>query len=69
MSEQIESLQRRFVEEYQTGRDSSVGEEFLAANFVNHAGRPGLPNDREGVKILFQAFWTPSRTSTSRSTT
>ena len=57
MSEQIKSLQRRFVEEYQTGRDAGVGEELLAADFVNHAGMPGLPNDREGVKILFQAFW------------
>jgi steroid delta-isomerase-like uncharacterized protein len=58
MSEKNVALQRRFVEEYQTGRDESVADEILAEDFVNHAEVPGLPTDREGVKILFRAFWT-----------
>jgi predicted ester cyclase len=57
MSEENVALQRRFVEAYQTGRDEAVADEILAAGFVNHAAMPGLPNDREGVKMLFRAFW------------
>ncbi len=57
MSEQNKELQRRFVEAYQSGRDESVADEILAEDFVNHAEVPGLPNDREGVKMLHRAFW------------
>jgi predicted ester cyclase len=29
----------------------------LSDDFVNHAELPGLPSGREGVKVLFRAFW------------
>jgi steroid delta-isomerase-like uncharacterized protein len=57
VSEENRRLQRRFVEEYQSGRDEAVAEAILADDFVNHAEVPGLPNGRDGVKLLHQAFW------------
>jgi steroid delta-isomerase-like uncharacterized protein len=57
VSEENRRLQRRFVEEYQSGRDEAVAEAILADDFVNHAEVPGLPNGRDGVKALHHAFW------------
>jgi steroid delta-isomerase-like uncharacterized protein len=47
---------RRFVEGYQTGADEAVADELIADDFVNHAEVPGVPNDKQGVKILFAGF-------------
>jgi steroid delta-isomerase-like uncharacterized protein len=53
MSEANKAIARRFVDEYQTGRHGAVADELLADDFVNHADVPGLPNDKQGVKMLF----------------
>ena len=56
MSEENKAIMRRFVDEYQTGREEAVADELLADGFVNHADVPGIPNDKLGVKILFAGF-------------
>ena len=56
MSEGNKAIMRRFVDEYQTGWDEAVADELLADDFVNHADVPGIPNDKQGVKILFAGF-------------
>ena len=56
MSQDARSVNRRFVEEYQTKRDRSVGEELLAPDFVDHSPTPGLPPGRDGVFMLFDAL-------------
>lgn len=49
----IKDIQRRFVEEYQTKGDVSVGEELLAADFVDHTPFGPFAPDRDGVLALF----------------
>ena len=56
MSEQNKALMRRFVEEYQTNHDDAVLYELLSEDFVDHSALPGMSADREGVKVLFDAF-------------
>ncbi len=56
MSQDARSVNRRFVEEYQTKGDRSVGEELLAPDFVDHSPSQGLPPTRDGVFILFDAL-------------
>jgi predicted ester cyclase len=56
VSEQNKALVRRFVEEYQTNHDDAVLYELLSEDFVDHSAPPGMSADREGVKVLFDAF-------------
>ncbi len=43
----------RFVEEYQGKGDEGVLDELMDGSFVNHSPAPGLPADKEGVRMLF----------------
>jgi steroid delta-isomerase-like uncharacterized protein len=51
------ALVRRFVEEAQTQHNLAAVDEFMAADFVDHSAPPGLPCDREGVKMQFSMFF------------
>jgi steroid delta-isomerase-like uncharacterized protein len=48
--------QRRFVDEYQTGRKVDVADELIADDFVDHSAMPGVPPTKDGVKVLFAMF-------------
>jgi steroid delta-isomerase-like uncharacterized protein len=48
--------QRRFVDEYQTGRKVDVADELIADDFVNHSTMPPFPPNKDGVKALFAMF-------------
>lgn len=47
----------RFVEAAQTRHDLSAIDEMMSVDFVDHSVPPGLPPDREGVKIQFAMFF------------
>jgi steroid delta-isomerase-like uncharacterized protein len=52
-TEQDKALIRRFIEELFNQGNLSLADEILAPNFVEHEQLPpGIPNDREGVKVL-----------------
>jgi steroid delta-isomerase-like uncharacterized protein len=51
------ALVRRFVDEAQTRHNLAAVDEFMAADFVDHSAPPGLPCDREGVKMQFSMFF------------
>jgi predicted ester cyclase len=57
MSESNKALMKRFIEEYQTGRDEQVLRDTVSSRMVNHtpmaANPPGGP---EEVKAIFDAF-------------
>jgi steroid delta-isomerase-like uncharacterized protein len=55
-AEQNKTLVRQFVEEAQTRHNLAAVEEYLSADFVDHSAPPGLPPDREGVKMQFGMF-------------
>jgi steroid delta-isomerase-like uncharacterized protein len=55
-AEQNKALVRRLVEEVQSGHNLGLVNELLAADFVDHCVPPGLPPDREGVKMQFAMF-------------
>ena len=50
------ALVRRFVEEVQSQGNVEAIEEFCSPEFVNHSAPPGLPADREGIKIVTAMF-------------
>jgi steroid delta-isomerase-like uncharacterized protein len=50
-------LVRRFVDEAQTQHNLAAIDEFMAVDFVDHSAPPGLPCDREGVKMQFSMFF------------
>jgi steroid delta-isomerase-like uncharacterized protein len=55
-TEQNKVQARRFTDEViNTGQMDKV-DEFMAENFVDHQAPPGVPPNREGVKIFFNAF-------------
>src|SRR5262245_65371936 len=47
---------RRYVDEVQNNKNWDVYDELYAEDFVNHSAPPGVPNDREGQKMLLGAF-------------
>lgn len=47
---------RRLIEEAQEKGDLRVVDELLTDDFVDHTPLPGLPGNREGVRILFAAM-------------
>jgi len=51
------ALVRQFVEEAQTRHNLTAVDEYLSPDFVDHSVPPGLPPDREGVKMQFSMFF------------
>jgi predicted ester cyclase len=47
---------RRFVEEYQTGRDERAFEELLHPDVLDHSRPPGIAPGAEGVRQQFEGF-------------
>ena len=52
------TLVRRFVEEAQTRHNLAAVDDYMSPDFVDHCSPPGLPADREGVKMQFTMFFT-----------
>jgi len=52
------TLVRRFVEEFQTRHNLAAVDDYMSPDFVDHSAPPGLPPDREGVKMQFTMFFT-----------
>ena len=50
------ALVRRFVDEVQSQGNVDAIYEFCSPEFVNHSAPPGLPADREGIKIVTAMF-------------
>jgi steroid delta-isomerase-like uncharacterized protein len=50
------ALVRRFVDEVQSGGNVDLIDEICSPEFVNHSAPPGIPADREGVKIVTAMF-------------
>ncbi|HZF59115.1 MAG TPA: ester cyclase [Rubrobacter sp.] len=50
------ALVRRFVDEVQSGGNIDLIDEVCSPGFVNHSAPPGIPADREGIKILTAMF-------------
>jgi steroid delta-isomerase-like uncharacterized protein len=57
-AEYNKTLVRRFVEEAQTRHNLAAIDEYLSPEFVDHSVPPGLPPDREGVRMQFTMFIT-----------
>lgn len=50
------ALVRRFVDEVQSQGNVDAIYEFCSPEFVNHSAPPGLPPDREGIKVVTAMF-------------
>ena len=46
----------RFVDEVQSGGNIDLVDEICSPEFVNHSAPPGIPADREGIKIVAAMF-------------
>lgn len=46
-----------FVQEAQTRHNLDAVDQYMAADFVDHSAPPGVPCDREGVKMQFSMFF------------
>jgi steroid delta-isomerase-like uncharacterized protein len=55
-AEDNKALVRRFVDEVQSKGSTDLIDEICSPEFVNHSAPPGLPADREGIKILTTMF-------------
>jgi steroid delta-isomerase-like uncharacterized protein len=55
-TEANKTLVRRLVDEAQTEGRLEVVDELLADDFVDHSPLPGLPANRDGIRILFGAL-------------
>jgi predicted ester cyclase len=55
-TEENKALVRRFVDEVQSKGNTDLIDEICSAEFVNHSTPPGLPPDREGIKIVTAMF-------------
>ena len=55
-AEDNKALVRRFVDEVQSGGNTDLIDEICSPELVNHSAPPGLPADREGIKILTTMF-------------
>ena len=65
-AEENKALVHRFVDEVQSQGNTDLIDEICSPEFVNHSTPPGLPPDREGIKIVTAMFRGPSPTLTSR---
>ena len=55
-AEENKALVRRFVDEVQSAGNIDLIDEICSPEFVNHSAPPGIPADREGIKILTAMF-------------
>jgi predicted SnoaL-like aldol condensation-catalyzing enzyme len=55
-AEDNKALVRRFVDEVQSAGNIDLIDEICSPEFVNHSAPPGIPADREGIKILTAIF-------------
>jgi predicted ester cyclase len=55
-TEENKALVRRFVDEVQSKGNTDAIDETCSPEFVNHSTPPGLPPDREGIKIVTAMF-------------
>jgi predicted ester cyclase len=55
-AEDNKALVRRFVDEVQSGGNIDLIDEICSPGFVNHSAPPGVPADREGIKIVTAMF-------------
>ena len=55
-AEENKALVRRFVDVVQSGDNIDLIDEICSPEFVNHSVPPGLPADREGIKIVTNMF-------------
>src|SRR4028119_1489012 len=55
-AEDNKALIRRFVDEVQSGGNVGLIDEICSPEFVNHNAPPGIPADREGIKIVTAMF-------------
>ena len=55
-TEENKTLVRRFVDEVQIQGNTDLIDEICSPEFVNHSTPPGLPPDREGIKIVTAMF-------------
>ena len=55
-AEENKALVRRFVDEVQSGGNVGLIDEICSPEFVNHSAPPGIPADREGIKIVTAMF-------------
>jgi predicted ester cyclase len=55
-TEENKALVRRFVDEVQIQGNTDLIDEICSPEFVNHSTPPGLPPDREGIKIVTAMF-------------
>ena len=56
LQEANKQAMRHLVEGYQSGRDSTVLEDVIAADVIDHTPMPGLAPGREGVRQIFTMF-------------
>ena len=55
-AEDNKALVRRFVDEVQSSGNIGLIDEICSPEFVNHSAPPGIPADREGIKIVTAMF-------------
>jgi steroid delta-isomerase-like uncharacterized protein len=55
-AEDNKALLRRFVDEVQSAGNIDLIDEICSPEFVNHSPPPGIPADREGIKIVTAMF-------------
>ena len=55
-AEENKALVHRFVDEVQSQGNTDLIDEICSPEFVNHSSPPGLPADREGIKIVTAMF-------------
>ena len=55
-AEDNKALIRRFVDEVQSAGNIDPVDEICSPGFVNHSAPPGIPADREGIKIVTAMF-------------
>lgn len=60
MTEENKAIVRRFINEFQSAGNETVGLEILAENFIDHSAIPPFSPDRDGViqlmRMLHSAF-------------
>ena len=55
-TEENKAIARRLVEEVLNKGNMAAVEEYFASNYVDHSAPPGVPPDREGLKMFLTAF-------------
>jgi predicted ester cyclase len=55
-AEDNKSIARRMIDEVLNANNLAVLDEILAADYIDHTVPPGLPPNREGLKLLLQGL-------------